>query len=165
MPSISGRQQGQESGSSIRVRNDDGETLTGPNPMPCTIRDVARLDGVSTATVSRVMSGSADVSVKTATRVLPAISQLQYCPNALAAELRRGSGGIPRKRTSYRPSIARMETTQPSDSGAHAREMRIQIGQISLLEKEYSRAERTVAKLSKNLEIVRTIIQLCKRTR
>jgi hypothetical protein len=34
-----------------------------------------------------------------------------------------------------------------------------------LLEKEYSRAERTVAKLSKNLEMLRTIIQLCKRTR
>jgi hypothetical protein len=66
--------------------------------MPCTIRDVAILAGVSTATVSRVTSGSNAVSGKTAARVLEAISQLEYRPHLLAAELARSSSGIPRIR-------------------------------------------------------------------
>ena len=68
--------------------------------MPCTIKDVARLAGVSTATVSRVTSGSNAVSSKTAARVLELVSLLGYRPNVLAAELARGNGGIPRRRAS-----------------------------------------------------------------
>src|ERR1700684_2847059 len=64
-----------------------------------TVRDIARLAGVSTATVSRVVNGSGTVSRKTKTNVLAAVSRLQYCPSSHAAELGRQNGGIRRKRT------------------------------------------------------------------
>jgi LacI family transcriptional regulator len=50
--------------------------------------DVARLAGVGTMTVSRVLSGSASVSADTAKRVQTAIEQLKYRPNALARAFR-----------------------------------------------------------------------------
>ncbi len=63
-----------------------------------TVKDIAKLAGVSTATVSRVVNGSGTVSGKTKTRVLIAISEARYSPNAHAAQLGRENGGIPRKR-------------------------------------------------------------------
>ena len=71
---------------------------SGTNARPCTVRDIARLAGVSTATVSRVVNGGGSVSYKTKTKVLTAISGSQYCRNAHAAELGRANAGIPRKR-------------------------------------------------------------------
>lgn len=71
---------------------------TARNVRPCTVKDVARLSGVSQATVSRVVSGAGNVSNKTRIRVLNAVSKLRYCPNAHAAELGRANGGISRKR-------------------------------------------------------------------
>jgi LacI family transcriptional regulator len=62
-----------------------------------TIRDVAKLACVSTATVSRVINGMSSVSSSKRAMVLTAISELQYRPNASAAELGRGGGGIPRR--------------------------------------------------------------------
>jgi LacI family transcriptional regulator len=50
--------------------------------------DVARLAGVGTMTVSRVLSGTARVSEETARRVQHAIEQLDYRPNELARALR-----------------------------------------------------------------------------
>ncbi|MCL6614533.1 MAG: LacI family transcriptional regulator, partial [Firmicutes bacterium] len=52
------------------------------------IKDVARLAGVSVATVSRVLNGSEKVSSATRQRVLQAIEQLQYTPDASAKALR-----------------------------------------------------------------------------
>lgn len=52
-----------------------------------TIRDVARLAGVSVATVSRVINNSGSVNTETAGQVLKAIEQLQYEPNAVARGL------------------------------------------------------------------------------
>ena len=63
-----------------------------------TVKDVARLAGVSQATVSRVVSGACKVSRTTKAKVLSAISSLQYYPNPHAAELGRANGGIARKR-------------------------------------------------------------------
>jgi DNA-binding LacI/PurR family transcriptional regulator len=55
------------------------------------IRDVAREAGVSTATVSRVLEGGGyPVKVDTRKRVLDAVERLQYQPNHLARNLRRG---------------------------------------------------------------------------
>ena len=50
--------------------------------------DVARLAGVGTMTVSRVLSGTVPVAPETAERVHTAIEQLQYRPNTLARALR-----------------------------------------------------------------------------
>lgn len=56
---------------------------------PITIKQVAELAGVSTATVSRVISGSGPVTKKLLKRVQNAIEQLDYHPNQMARRLRR----------------------------------------------------------------------------
>ena len=53
-----------------------------------TMSDVARLAGVGTMTVSRVLSGAVRVSADTAQRVQTAIEQLKYRPNELARAFR-----------------------------------------------------------------------------
>lgn len=63
-----------------------------------TVKDVASLAGVSSATVSRVVNSSGRVSDEMRMRVLDAVSKLRYCPNASAARLGRANVGIPRKR-------------------------------------------------------------------
>ncbi|WP_317891673.1 LacI family DNA-binding transcriptional regulator [Acidicapsa acidisoli] len=70
---------------------------------PSTIRDVAGLAGVSTATVSRVVNDAGYVSCTTRSKVLTAISRLQYCPNTYAAEL----GRTPRKHGMNASSVVR----------------------------------------------------------
>ncbi len=52
-----------------------------------TIYDVARVAGVSMATVSRVVNGNANVKEKTRQKVLNAIAELDYRPNAIARGL------------------------------------------------------------------------------
>jgi LacI family transcriptional regulator len=53
-----------------------------------TISDVAKLAGVSTMTVSRVVNGTGYTSTETRARVETAIGELGYVPNALARQLR-----------------------------------------------------------------------------
>lgn len=53
-----------------------------------TMSDVARLAGVGTMTVSRVLSGSGGVTADTARRVQTAVEQLRYRPNELARAFR-----------------------------------------------------------------------------
>ena len=55
-----------------------------------TMREVAILAGVSTATVSHVINGSKKISAETTERVLQAVSQVNYKPNTLAKSLRMG---------------------------------------------------------------------------
>ena len=55
-----------------------------------TMRDVAELAGVSTATVSHVINGSKKLSPETTGKVLRAISQVNYTPNTVAKSLRMG---------------------------------------------------------------------------
>jgi LacI family transcriptional regulator len=54
-----------------------------------TIVDVARVSGVSKSTVANVINGSAPFSDETRDRVLAAIDELGYRPNALARDLKR----------------------------------------------------------------------------
>ncbi len=53
-----------------------------------TIKDVASLSGVSTATVSHVLNGTKNISAKVQEQVYRAIDQLQYQPNNIAKSLR-----------------------------------------------------------------------------
>lgn len=65
--------------------------------MQATIRDVARVAGVSIATVSRVLHGHEHVRPDTRERVHAAIEQLQFRPNRLGrslAERRHAANGI-----------------------------------------------------------------------
>jgi len=57
---------------------------------PATLVDVARLVGVSASTVSNVVRGSNVVAAPTRRRVLAAIEELDYRPNALARQLLQG---------------------------------------------------------------------------
>jgi len=64
-----------------------------------TLIDVARLAGVSIATVSRVINDSDLVSDVARAKVVRSISRLKYVPNAHAVELGRSSRGISRGRS------------------------------------------------------------------
>lgn len=59
-----------------------------------TINDVARLAGVSTATVSRVINQTAWVEPATRERVEKAMRKLNYRRNAAALALARRSGNM-----------------------------------------------------------------------
>src|SRR5689334_17671683 len=59
-----------------------------------TMRDVARLAGVSVKTVSNVVNDFPHVSVATRTRVLAAITELGYQMNFSARNLSRGRTGM-----------------------------------------------------------------------
>jgi len=52
------------------------------------IKDVAKLAGVSTATVSRVLANNAPIRPETRERVMKAIEELDYRPNLIARSLR-----------------------------------------------------------------------------
>lgn len=58
--------------------------------MPASIEDVARLAGVSIATVSRSLRGLPDVAAATRTRVLAAAAELDYVASPFAARLASG---------------------------------------------------------------------------
>jgi DNA-binding LacI/PurR family transcriptional regulator len=57
---------------------------------PATLQDVARMAGVSTKTVSRVINDEANVAADTGERVSRAIADLNYVPNSAARSLSRG---------------------------------------------------------------------------
>ena len=61
---------------------------------PATLADVAKLAGVSRSTVSNVVRRAEVVAPRTRRRVLAAIEQLDYRPNALARQLLRGRSTI-----------------------------------------------------------------------
>ena len=59
--------------------------------MAATIKDVAKLAGTSTATVSKVMNGSYSISQKTIDQVHKAMEELNYHPNLRARNFARQS--------------------------------------------------------------------------
>jgi transcriptional regulator with XRE-family HTH domain len=120
---------------------------TGTNGQSSTVKDVARLAGVSTATVSRVLNGSNRVSREIQTRVLSAISRLRYCPNPYATALGRAKGGIRRKRISHVRTLARTGPTLLSEFSADAEDNHRKIERLRLLEDENSRLRQLLANL------------------
>ncbi|MGC2164309.1 MAG: LacI family DNA-binding transcriptional regulator [Silvibacterium sp.] len=89
------------------MKNSD---ITKGDPHPI-IEDVAKLAGVSTATVSRVVNNVAKVSLETRTIVLTAISRLKYRPNEHAIKLGRINAGISRNRSRALPSPLRKKNS------------------------------------------------------
>ena len=63
-----------------------------------TLQDVAKLAGVSTATVSRVLNANHQTSACLRIAVMRAMSTLHYVPNLHAMELARANNGKKRKR-------------------------------------------------------------------
>lgn len=61
--------------------------------MAVTIHDVARLAGVNSSTVSRVINGKATITPDTKERVYAAMKTLDYHPNSLARSLASGLSG------------------------------------------------------------------------
>ncbi len=61
--------------------------------MAVTIHDVARLAGVNSSTVSRVINGKATITPDTKERVYAAMRELYYHPNSLARSLASGLSG------------------------------------------------------------------------
>jgi LacI family transcriptional regulator len=60
------------------------------NRMPLTLEDIARLSGVSRATVSRVINDDIHVSEETRTKVLEVIQSINFQPNQAARSLAAG---------------------------------------------------------------------------
>ena len=127
--------------------------------MSCTLRDVAQLAGVSTATVSRVMNGAENVSCSTRSKVLSAVSKLKYSPDIHAVELRRGKGDIPRERGIHRLSPVRTGIELHSVPRAEAQNERRKTERLRVLEEENARLRRLVTNLSRDVEMWRSIIQ------
>src|SRR5579884_110574 len=64
------------------------------SPLMANIDDVAKLAGVSTATVSAVLNGQDVVKPQTRRRVNEAIRKLNYHPNLFARSLARGRSAL-----------------------------------------------------------------------
>ena len=62
--------------------------------MRATIKDVAKLAGVSTATVSNVLTERKAVSTELKVRVCRAMEQLNYKPNSIARSLKTNQSYI-----------------------------------------------------------------------
>ena len=54
-----------------------------------TLKDIAKVAGVSTATVSHVLNNTAPISTETSARVLEIVKDLNYEPNVVARSLRK----------------------------------------------------------------------------
>ena len=61
--------------------------------MAATIHDVARLAGVNSSTVSRVLNGKVTVLDETRQKIYAAMQELDYHPNSLARSLANGQSG------------------------------------------------------------------------
>jgi hypothetical protein len=135
------------------------EVLPGENIVSCTLRDVAQLAGVSTATVSRVINESELVSLNTRSKVLFAISRLEYRPDVHAVELRRGRGGGPRKRGIYVYASSCTKTEMHSDPPARTQNERWKTQRLRSLEEENAQLRRLVTNLSLDVQKWRNIAQ------
>jgi len=113
-----------------------------------TIKDIARLAGVSTATVSRVANGAGNVSGKTRARVLSTITTLQYSPNAHASELGRRNRKAPSKRGNKKQTSAKQLAAPHSNQESEAHDIRWNDERVRLLEDENLRLKLLVTALT-----------------
>ena len=59
-----------------------------------TIKDIAKMAGVSTATVSRIINGKGEAKKETIERVMKLVDELDYQPNRLAKSLSQGKSDL-----------------------------------------------------------------------
>src|ERR1039457_4759554 len=128
------------------------DTNTGGNAMASNAKDVAKLAGVSMATVSRVVNGAENVSAETRARVLRAISQLDYRTNMHAAELGRKNVGRAKAHDVNKSLLAAVSEEQNSNSRTLWRDRQQKMLRLSVLKDRYSRVRREVDELSKELD-------------
>ncbi len=126
--------------------------------MSSTLNDIAELAGVSTATVSRVVNGSVNVSVETRGKVLSAISKLQYLPNAHASQLARTNRNVSKRRGDSL-SISAHAGRQTLSKRRFIREMTVmQAEQFRWLEETHAQLLQTAFHLSSDMERLRSIL-------
>lgn len=87
-----------------------------------TIKDVARLAGVSVSTVSRAISGKIPVDANTKKKVMRCIHELNYQPNAIAKGLKEGKTNtiaffIPNIENQIYPTLAIAVETEARERG------------------------------------------------
>jgi hypothetical protein len=120
-----------------------------------TVKDIAKLAGVSTATVSRVINASSTVSPIARTAVITAIDQLQYIPNHNASELaliaafkrRRGRMRVVLPAASDRLNKRRPELSPMSASDASAYEFASIDKQIQSLRESFKQIEARLRRI------------------
>jgi transcriptional regulator with XRE-family HTH domain len=128
------------------------DTNTEWNTRASNAKDVAKLAGVSMATVSRVVNGAENVSAETRARVLEAISQLDYRTNPHAAELGRKNVGRAKAHDSNGPFLAAVNEEQIGNSRTLWKDRQQKMLRLSVLKDRYSRVRREVDKLSRELD-------------
>ncbi|SRR6266568_2404508 len=150
-------------GSGMRTTTENSDNVVNASTerklVSSTVRDVARLAGVSTTTVSRVVNGSIKVSGETRTRVLRAISRLQYRPNVHATELKRGAGSRPILRSVQVSSSTDAQTKSMHNLAEEPRETCPRKRRSRSFTEERLQVRRVVARLSRELEKLRNIVQ------
>jgi DNA-binding LacI/PurR family transcriptional regulator len=94
----------------LKINEETVSSVEPPKGRPASIRDVARLAGVSHQTVSRVINGHPSLRPVTRDKVLAVIDELQFRPNrvarALGSSRSRIIGVLASQRFQYGPSAA-----------------------------------------------------------
>lgn len=120
--------------------------------MAFTIRDIAKLAGVSIATVSRVLNGSESVSDETRSRVLAVVSESQFHPNAHAIELVRGRGN-------QMPQTPREDGQGAGNGSTNAYVPNHRDQEVQSLKRENSKLRELIGDLDKVIEKCQRIIR------
>ncbi|PRX56490.1 LacI family DNA-binding transcriptional regulator [Flagellimonas meridianipacifica] len=134
------------------------------------IKEIAKMTGVSLATVSRVFNNSALVSPKTREKVLKAAKDIDYRPNVMAAALRSGKSKIigvivPEVNNSFFSDIINGIEGVVSDSGfniiisqTHEKQERENAALNSLLELNVDGILMSISKETKDYTQIQKII-------
>jgi LacI family transcriptional regulator len=93
-----------------------------PERTKCTMRDVARLAGVSTSTVSAVVNETATVSPARKAKVIRAMAALDYQPDAIARSLKTGRSNaigivVPDITNAFFPEVVRGAEEAAQEAG------------------------------------------------